>query len=207
MTEEQNANTQQSADTDLRATLLSLVERISALEAANLSLRNEIKEISTAKTTAEIPDGCTIGNNVSIAANVKFMANPKDNPIEIGEKTKILREAEWIGPIKVGKRCYFNKGSYVRADVTIGDDVLIGPFVRFVTDSHTLGPSTKRGGSYFRTPITVGNGVWIGASVTIVGEVTIGAGAVIAAGALVNKDVSANTMVGGVPAKLIKYLE
>nr|WP_281069263.1 DapH/DapD/GlmU-related protein [Paeniglutamicibacter terrestris] len=134
------------------------------------------------------------------------MANVHANPIEIGANTKILRDAEWIGPIKVGTGCYFNKGSYLRAEVTIGNDVLVGPFVRFVTDSHEMGPESKRGGPYLRTPITVGDGVWIGASVTIVGKVSIGAGAVIAAGSLVNKDVPANTLAGGVPAKVIKQL-
>lgn len=186
--------------------LQRLSDRLTNSEADNEKLREQIEWIQRPKKTAHIPPGCSVGKGANIAPNVMLMANPKTNPIEIGENTKILRDAEWIGPIKVGKRCYFNKASYLRAEVIIGDDVLVGPFVRLVTDSHQIGPASKRGGQYFRTPITIGDGVWIGASVTIVGKVTIGAGSIIAAGSLVNKDVPPNTLVGGVPASIIKTL-
>lgn len=56
-------------------------------------------------------------------------------------------------------------------------------------------------------PVVIGNGVWIGANVTILGGVNIGDGAVVAAGAVVTKDVPAKTLVGGVPAKVIKQLQ
>ena len=56
-------------------------------------------------------------------------------------------------------------------------------------------------------PVKIGNDVWIGAHATILAGVTIGNGAVIAAGAVVTKDVPANTVVGGVPAKIIKNIE
>ncbi|WP_345474131.1 hypothetical protein QMQ05_06955 [Glutamicibacter ectropisis] len=190
----------------LEERLVDLTEKFNSLRSESLKLREDVDWINRPRTVAHIPTGCKIGKGASIAPNVLLMANPKSNPISIGENTKILRDAEWIGPITVGSGCYFNKGSYVRAQVSIGNDVLVGPFVRFVTDTHELGPSKKRGGDYYKTTIKVGNGVWIGASVTIVGDVEIGDGAVIAAGSLVNKDVNANTMVGGVPAKQIKIL-
>ena len=190
----------------LEGRLLDLSEKFKDLEAENRTLREDVDWINRPRTAAHIPAGCKVGKGANIAPNVVLMANSKTNPIEIGANTKILRDAEWIGPIKVGSGCYFNKGSYVRAEVTIGNDVLVGPFVKFVTDSHKLGPSTKRGGTVFRTPIKVGNGVWIGADVTIVGSVTIGDGAIVAAGSVVTKDVAPNTLVGGVPAKHIKDL-
>lgn len=182
-----------------------LLSRLEKIETENARLRQEVVALRPRKT-AHIPRYCMLGLNTNIDPTVKFYASAEANPITIGDGTKILRGAEWIGPIRVGKRCYFNKDSYIRAEVTIGDDVLVGPFVRFVTDSHKIGPANKRGGAYFRTPISIGNGVWIGASTTIVGQVKIGDGAVIASGSIVTRDVPSNTMVGGVPAKIIKDL-
>ena len=152
------------------------------------------------------PKFLTLANGVNIDPTAKFYAGTPKHPITIGEQTKVLRGAEWIGPITVGRRCYFNRDSYVRADVVVGDDVLVGPSVRFVTDMHRLGPHAKRGGAYYRAGIVVESGVWIGASVTIVGGVHIGAGSVIAAGSVVVKDVPPDTVVGGCPAQLIRQL-
>lgn len=190
----------------LEQRILSLTQDFQSLKTENKSLREDIQRLRQPKKVAHIPSGCKLGKNVNIDPNVHLMANPTSNPINIGDNTKILRDAEWIGPISVGSGCYFNKGSYIRAKVTIGNNVLVGPFVRFVTDTHQIGPAEKRGGPNYWTPITVGDGVWIGASVTIVGEVQIGAGAVVAAGSVVTKDVPPNTLVGGVPARKIKDL-
>ena len=59
----------------------------------------------------------------------------------------------------------------------------------------------------FPAPVEIGNGVWVGAHATILSGVTIGDNAVIAAGAVVTKDVPANAVAGGVPAKIIKQIE
>lgn len=183
--------------------IIALTDRVDSLASENAALRASMPR---PKTAPHIPAGCSLGPGTKIDTNVTFYANPETNPIAIGAGTKILRGAEWIGPIRVGSGCYFNRDSYVRAQVTIGDDVLVGPFVRFITDLHKIGPSNKRGGPVYREPIVVGNGVWIGGNVTIIGGVTVGDGAIIAAGAVVTKDVPANTIVGGVPAKKIKDL-
>lgn len=65
----------------------------------------------------------------------------------------------------------------------------------------------KRAGNSYYKPITVGKGVWSGANATILPGVHIGEGAIIAAGAVVNKDIEKNCLYGGVPAKLIRYLD
>lgn len=89
--------------------------------------------------------------------------------------------------------------------VVIGDGTLIGPHVVLATLNHDLDPARRR--NLHPAPIIIGKNVWVGANATILQGVTIGDGAVVAAGAVVNRDVPANTVVGGVPAKIIKTIE
>lgn len=134
------------------------------------------------------------------------MANA-DRPISIGAKTRLFRGTEVLGPVQIGEDTFINRDVYIRPHTIIGDRVAIGPFTKIITDSHEIGASHKRAGRVSHEPIRIGDGVWIGASVTILGGVTVGEGAVIAAGAVVTRDVPANTLVGGVPAKLLRDLE
>lgn len=92
------------------------------------------------------------------------------------------------------------------APVTIGDNVMIGPNTLIITVNHPLKASERRNHMAIATPVTIGNDVWIGGNVTILPGVTIGDNVVIAAGAVVTKDVPSNTVVGGVPARVIKEL-
>lgn len=92
------------------------------------------------------------------------------------------------------------------APVNIGDHVMIGPNVGIYTVNHPLTAKGRRQYLAKATPINIGNDVWIGGNVTILPGVTIGNNTVIAAGAVVTKDVPDNTLVGGVPAKVIKTL-
>ena len=89
--------------------------------------------------------------------------------------------------------------------IVIGDGSLIGPKTVIATLNHHMDP--KKRANLIPKPVIIGKNVWIGANVTILPGVIIGDGAVIAAGALVSKDVEANTVVGGVPAKLIKRIQ
>lgn len=90
--------------------------------------------------------------------------------------------------------------------VKIGDNVMIGPNVDIYTVNHPLTATGRREALAKGYPVTIGNDVWIGGKVTITPGVTIGDNVVVAAGAVVTKDVPANTLVGGVPAKVIKTL-
>ena len=113
--------------------------------------------------------------------------------------------------LRIGDDCFINANvsfHFGASNVTIelGDGVYVGPNTLFTTVTHEIGSSSKRAGVNRYSPIRVGDGVWIGASCTILPGVTIGEGSVVAAGALVNKDVPANTLVGGVPAKVIRDL-
>lgn len=109
--------------------------------------------------------------------------------------------------LKIGKNVFFNAGCKMQdqGGITIEDGALIGHNAVLATLNHSMNPEHR--GNLIPAPIHIGKNVWIGANVTICPGVTIGEGAIIAAGAVVNKDVAANTVVGGVPAKLIKYLK
>lgn len=127
--------------------------------------------------------------------------------ISVGDNTKILRGAEILGPVTIGSSCFINRDAYIRAETTIGDNVAMGPFCRLITDSHHIGTANRRAGKNKTDPIRIGKGTWIGASVTILGGVTVGSGCVIAAGSMVTKDVPDNTIVAGVPAKIVRNLD
>lgn len=92
-------------------------------------------------------------------------------------------------------------------EVYIGNNVMIGPNTLITTVGHPLSPKGRRQYHAFAQPVRIGNDVWIGGNVTILPGVTIGNNVVVAAGAVVTKDVPDNTLVGGVPARKIKETE
>lgn len=88
--------------------------------------------------------------------------------------------------------------------ITIEDDVLIGPNVNLITENHPLDPTRRK--EMICKPVTIKRNVWIGAAATILPGVTIGENSVVAAGAIVTSDVAPNSVVGGVPARLIRNI-
>lgn len=92
-------------------------------------------------------------------------------------------------------------------EVTIGDNVMIGPNTLITTVGHPLSPVGRRKHLGIAKPVVIGNDVWIGGNVTILPGVRIGNNAVVGAGAVVTKDVPDNTVVAGVPARVIKEIE
>jgi acetyltransferase-like isoleucine patch superfamily enzyme len=109
--------------------------------------------------------------------------------------------------LTIGKRVFINSGCKFQdqGGITIGDDVLIGHNVVIATLNHSFDPEHR--GDLEPRPVKIGNKVWIGANATILPGIKIGDGAIIAAGAVVTNDVAPLTVVGGVPAKLIKSVE
>ncbi len=109
--------------------------------------------------------------------------------------------------IRVGANVFVNQGCRFNdiGGIEIGDDVMIGPGVSLITSGHPLDPAERRRG-ITSAPIRVGRNVWIGASAMILQGVTIGDDAVVAAGAVVTRDVPARTVVAGVPAAVIKTI-
>ncbi len=109
--------------------------------------------------------------------------------------------------ITVGKNVFINSGCRFQdqGGITIGDGTLIGHNVVLATLNHGIAPDERH--DLFPAPIHIGKNVWIGANATVLPGVTIGDNAVIAAGAVVTKDVPANVVVAGVPAKVIRKTE
>ena len=126
----------------------------------------------------------------------------------LGAGTQIDGFRYAYGTVRIGAGCYINRDGYFEgeAPITIGDQVSIGPGVTFLTVGHHIGPTTRRAGAFDIRPITVGDGAWIGANVTILPGVRIGAGAVVAAGAVVTQDVPPDTLVAGIPARVKRTL-
>jgi maltose O-acetyltransferase len=124
----------------------------------------------------------------------------------------------WIEPdfycdygynIKTGKNFYANHNVVILdgAQVVFGDDVLIAPGVLISTVTHPLNPHKRQAGLEIAKPISIGHNVWLGMGAKILPGVTIGDNAVVAAGAVVTKDVPANTVTAGVPASPIKHID
>ena len=115
--------------------------------------------------------------------------------------------------INYGKHTKIGKNVFINFDcvfldlggITIADNVLIAPRVSLLSEGHPIAPNERK--SLVPGHIHIKKNAWIGAGATILPGVTIGENAVVAAGAVVSKDVPANTVVGGIPAKIIKSIK
>ncbi|MBO7730581.1 MAG: sugar O-acetyltransferase [Lachnospiraceae bacterium] len=109
--------------------------------------------------------------------------------------------------ITIGNNVFINSDCKFQdqGGITIDDGALIGHGVVLATLNHDMDPAKRQ--QLHPAPIHIGKRVWVGANATITGGVTIGDNSVVAAGAVVTKDVPANVVVGGVPAKFIKKIE
>lgn len=108
--------------------------------------------------------------------------------------------------IKLGKNIFINHACTFldMGGITIEDDVQIGPKVNLITENHPVDPSLRK--HLDLKSILIKRNAWIGAGATILPGVTIGENSIVAAGAVVNKDVPDNCIVGGVPAKVLKTI-
>ena len=128
---------------------------------------------------------------------------------KVGEGTRIVGPVICTGHLNIGQNCWIGKNFTVNGNgnVTIGDNCDIGPEVTFQTGGHKIGDTTRRAGEGLIFSQTVGSGTWIGGRSTVLGATTVGQGCIIAGCACVIQDVPDNTLVGGVPAKIIRRLE
>ena len=143
-------------------------------------------------------------------------------PSEVERRVELIQkmfgsvgERVWMEPpvmlvcgsnVSIGDNCYFNAGVTLLDDykITIGNNVLISPNVTIITTGHPVHPKMREHGEMYSFPVTIEDGAWIGACVTILPGVTIGHDAMVGAGSVVTKDVPPMTIAVGNPCKVLR---
>ncbi|MCO5947257.1 acyltransferase [Mucilaginibacter flavidus] len=139
-------------------------------------------------------NGISFGDNVSIARDSILFCTGiiayRGKGISIGDRTGISARAYFAG----------------QGGITIGNDVIMGPNVQVFSENHLYNDMslTIKEQGVTKQSVSIGNNCWVGAGSTILAGVTIGDGCVVAAGSVVTKSFAANSVIAGVPAKLIK---
>ena len=166
-----------------------------------------------------IPDYKTTWAEISRSSSLCFRINNTD-PMDENSKKLVqelipdMPESSHIMPpmqidmganVKIGNHVFINHGLTVmaRGSVEIEDDVMIGPGASLLTANHD--PYEHQ--VLLCGKVTIKKNAWIGAKAMILPGVTVGENAIVAGGAVVTKDVEANTVVGGNPARVLKYLD
>jgi maltose O-acetyltransferase len=110
--------------------------------------------------------------------------------------------------ISIGRNFYANFDCVMLdgGEITIGDNVLLGPRAGIYTSNHAIDPGERVAGGCYAKPVTIGNRVWVGGSVQINQGVTIGDDAIIGSGSVVTRDVPAGVIAAGVPCKVLREI-
>jgi acetyltransferase-like isoleucine patch superfamily enzyme len=144
-----------------------------------------------------------LGQNVKIAKFVNLYG------CSVGDNTKIGAFVEIQKKASVGRNCKISSHSFVCEGVTIEDDVFIGHGVMFINDSYpraTTGGQLQTEADWKVERTVIRKGASIGSGATILANVTVGENALVGAGSVVTKDVPANAIVAGNPARVKRYL-
>lgn len=147
----------------------------------------------------------------------KSRTNPEQAYEVLAQLVGNLGEGAYIKPpfmVDYGSNITMGKNSFANynlvaldvAPITIGDDVLIGPNVQLLTPIHPLEPTPRRDKLEGGLPITIKNNVWLGGGVIVCPGVTIGENTVVGAGSVVTKDLPANVLAVGNPARIVREL-
>ncbi len=149
-------------------------------------------------------------NNVKLGKDVKIFDFVNLYGCSIGDDSKVGTFVEIQKNASIGKDCKISSHTFICEGVHIGDGVFIGHNVTFINDKHprSVNPdgSMQTEEDWKVVETFVRDGASVGSSATILCGVTIGEGAIVGAGAVVTKDVPPNSVVAGVPAKVIKKI-
>jgi acetyltransferase-like isoleucine patch superfamily enzyme len=153
---------------------------------------------------------CSIAPDVKLGKGVKLSKFINLYGCEIGDGTKIGAFVEIQKNASVGRQCKISSHAFICEGVTIEDHVFIGHGVMFINDSYPRATAngqlqTEADWKVERTVIK--NGASIGTGATILANITIGENAIVGAGSVVTKDVPANCIVGGNPARVFRKIE
>jgi acetyltransferase-like isoleucine patch superfamily enzyme len=156
-------------------------------------------------------DYLCIAPDVRLGKNVKLSKFINLYGCEIGDETKIGAFVEVQKGATIGKRCKISSHTFICEGVTIEDNVFIGHNVTFINDTYpraTTPDGELQTNHDWKVEATlVKRGASIGSGATVLCKVTIGENAIVGAGSVVTKDVPANTIVAGAPAKVLRTLE
>ncbi len=159
---------------------------------------------------APVTEFCSIAPDVKLGSGVKLAKFINLYGCEIGENTKVGAFVEIQKNATVGKNCKVSSHSFICEGVTIEDNVFIGHGVTFINDSYpratTLDGQLQSEKDWKVERTIVKNGASIGSGATILSNVVIGENAIVGAGSVITKDVPANAIVAGNPAKVLRYL-
>ncbi len=150
----------------------------------------------------------SIADDVKLGKDVKIFNFVNMYGCEIGDNTKIGTFVEVQKGAKIGRNCKISSHTFICEGVTIEDDVFVGHNVTFINDIYPR--ATAPGGGlqteadWVCVPTLIKKGASIGSSVTLLAGITIGERAIIGAGAVVTKDVPPDTIVAGVPARVMR---
>jgi acetyltransferase-like isoleucine patch superfamily enzyme len=152
-----------------------------------------------------------VAEDVKLGINVRLSKFINLYGCEIGDETKIGAFVEIQKKASIGKRCKISSHTFICEGVTIEDNVFIGHSVIFVNDSYpratTADGSLQTEADWRVEPTVVRKGASIGSGATILSNINVGENAIVGAGSVVTKDVSANAIVAGNPARVLRYIQ
>jgi acetyltransferase-like isoleucine patch superfamily enzyme len=152
---------------------------------------------------------CCISDDVKLGENVKLSKFVNLYGCRVGNNTKIGAFVEVQKNATIGENCKISSHSFVCEGVTIEDDVFVGHSVTFINDTYpraTTNGALQTEADWSVEPTLVKRGASIGSNCTILAKVTIGENAIVGAGSVVTRDVPADTIVAGNPARVIRSI-